>query len=467
MHRFSLEWSGSSERVLPNRWGGSCHCERCWSAGLGKVSEGGPVAESTSGEEHDFLRILLDSRTFIRYTTNMRSVVGERGRRTSEQAFEEINSILGQLAEDDLNAVPAETMGDDVIALQRIGNRVQAEVLRWLRWKCNLTQPAASRHVDVARQLEGLPLTTQAFSDGDISYTHVSLIATTAKQLGDQMEAHAEDILVTAAKELDPLRLRRATAQLRHCLQPDEVLKDANDQHERRYLYLSQTFDGMFRIDGQLDAEGGAVLETAINSVMGPPTADDNRTAAQRRADAWVDIARRQLDIGQLPQVGGQKPHLMVTVDIATLTKTPGSQAAELEWAQPIPAETARRFACDCTIMPVFMGAESHQVDAGRTSRVIPPSMRRALIARDRHCRFPGCDRPVAWTQGHHLEHWADGGPTLPFNLALLCGRHHHLTHEGGIRLEWGADGELHAIPRNQLRRHKLTQLGKRTSVRS
>ncbi len=161
------------------------------------MSEGGPVAESTSGE-----------------------------------AFEEINSILGQLAEDDLNAVPAETMGDDVIALQRIGNRVQAEVLRrlrrfdkgqgyantlalsakaWLRWKCNLTQPAASRHVDVARQLEGLPLTTQAFSDGDISYTHVSLIATTAKQLGDQMEAHAEDILVTAAKELDPLRLRRCS----------------------------------------------------------------------------------------------------------------------------------------------------------------------------------------------------------------------------------------------------------------
>jgi hypothetical protein len=69
--------------------------------------------------------------------------------------------------------------------------------------------------------------------------------------------------------------------------------------------------------------------------------------------------------------------------------------------------------------------------------------MMRALIARDKHCRFPGCDRPVAWTQGHHLKHWADGGPTLIFNLALLCGRHHHLTHEGGIRLEWGADGEL------------------------
>ncbi len=398
----------------------------------------------------------------------MRSMSGERGSWTSEHAFNEINSILDQIADEDLNALPAESMGDDQIALQRIGNRVQAEFLRrlrrfdsgqgyattlalsakaWLRWKCNLSHTSASKQVEIARQLASLPQTVQAFADGDFSLTHAALIAGAAKQLGDQMEAEAESILVKAAKALDPRRLRHATMELRHCLQPDEVLSDANEQHERRYLYLSQTFDGIFRIDGQLDAEGGAVLQTAINSVMGPPAADDNRTAAQRRADAWVDIARRQLDSGQLPQVGGQKPHLMVTVDMATLTKAPGSQAAELEWAQPIPAETARRLACDCTITPVFTGAESHQVDAGRTSRVIPPSMRRALNARDKHCRYPGCDRPIAWTQGHHLKHWADGGPTLPFNLALLCSRHHHLTHEGGINLEWGANGELVATP--------------------
>ena len=359
-------------------------------------------------------------------------------------------------------------MADDQIALHRIDNRVQAEALRrlrrfdagqgystslaliakaWLRWKCNLSRPAAAAQVVLARRLESLPQTAKAMADGDISLRHVSLIAETAHQLGDGLEPHAERILVKAARELDPQRLRYAAEQLRHCLQPDEVLKDANEQHQRRYLYMSQTFDGIFRIDGQLDAEGGAVLQTAINSVMGPPAADDNRTAAHRRADAWVDIARRQLDSGQLPQVGGQKPHLMVTIDMATLTKAPGSQAAELEWAQPIPAETARRLACDCTITPVFTGAESHQVDAGRTSRVIPPSMRRALNARDKHCRYPGCDRPIAWTQGHHLKHWADGGPTLPFNLALLCSRHHHLTHEGGINLEWGANGELVATP--------------------
>jgi hypothetical protein len=130
-------------------------------------------------------------------------------------------------------------------------------------------------------------------------------------------------------------------------------------------------------------------LQTALNAAMGPPGADDRRSAAQRRADALTDIARQQLDGGRLTEVGGQKPHLMITVDMATLTKEPGSRAAELEGAQPIPAETARRLACDCTITPVFQGAESHQVEAGRISRVIPPPMRRALIARDKHCPGP------------------------------------------------------------------------------
>jgi uncharacterized protein DUF222 len=144
---------------------------------------------------------------------------GVRGSWTSEQAFKEINSILDQLADEDLTAVPAEAMGDDQIALQRICNRVQAEALRrlrrfdkgqgyassmalstkaWLRWKCNLTYGVASNQVEVARRLATLPQTSRALADGDISYRHASLIAGTAEQLGERMEAHAEEILVTA-----------------------------------------------------------------------------------------------------------------------------------------------------------------------------------------------------------------------------------------------------------------------------
>ncbi len=392
---------------------------------------------------------------------------GVRGNWTSQELFQEIHSLLDRLAKEDLNSVPAESMGDDMLSLQRIESRLQAETLRrlrrfdsgqgyanslalsakgWLRWKCNLTYTAASNQVEVARALESLPQTSRAFADGDISYRHASLIASTSEQLGDKMESHAEEILVNSAKELDPKSLGQVAAHLRHCLQPDEVLRDANESHERRFLYLSQTLGGVFYLNGRLDAEGGAVLQTALNSVMGPPAPDDERTTRQRRLDAAVEMARRQLDGGRLPEVGGQKPHLMVTVDMATLAKEPGSRAAELEWAQPIPAETARRIACDCTITPVFRGAESHQVDAGTSSRVIPPSMRRALIVRDKHCRFPGCDMPAAWTDGHHLRHWADGGPTALWNLLLICRRHHGFFHEGGWTLE-RTEGGLVAVP--------------------
>src|SRR5713101_7445082 len=177
---------------------------------------------------------------------------GVRGNWTSQEVFQEINSLIDRLGSEDVTAVPAESMGDDQIALQRIGNRVQAEALRrlrrfdsgqgyahtlaltamaWLGWKCNLSYPAASNQVEVARTLESLPQTSTAFADGDISYRHASLIASTAEQLGDKMEAHAEEILVTAAKKLDPHDLQRVTAHLRHCLQADEVLRDANEAH--------------------------------------------------------------------------------------------------------------------------------------------------------------------------------------------------------------------------------------------
>jgi hypothetical protein len=380
--------------------------------------------------------------------------------------FEKINLLLAQLAGEELGATPAESMEDDLLALNRISNRVEAESLRrlhrfesgqgytssgaltakaWLRWQCNLTDHAASEQVTISRRLAALPQTEQALADGDISCRHVALIAETAANLGDKFEPLAESILVDAAKELDPWRLLRVIGHLKHCLEPDGVLGDANEAHDRRFLNLSQTLDGVYRIDGRLDSEGGAILRTALDAVMGPRRDDDNRMASERRADAAVELARRQLDAGQLPEVGGQKPHLAVSVDLATLSKEPGSMAAELEWSQQVPAETARRLACDASITPIFGGAESPQI--GPTSRVISGPMRRSLKALDKGCRFPGCDCPPAWTDAHHIKHWADGGPQTLENLVLLCRRHHRLVHEEGWKLELGERRELAAIP--------------------
>jgi hypothetical protein len=382
--------------------------------------------------------------------------------------FEDLNQGLQRLRDEDLEALPASSMGGDITALLRHINSCQAEVMRrmvrfddgvgyagtgtfgtkpWLNWKCNLSYAAASHQFEVARQLVALPETTKAFADGEISYTHASLIARTAEKLGDKMESNAEAILVSAAKELDPYRLRIACMKLRHCMDPDGVLEDAKDSNELRFLHLSQTLDGVFYLNGRLDPEGGATLQTALNAVSGPPAADDRRSPKQRRADAAVELARRQLDQGDLPEVGGQRPHLSVIVDAATLAKQPGSPAAELEWAQTIPAETARRLACDAAITPIFRGSESNQPQAGPTTRSISGSQRKALVARDRGCRFPGCQRPPDWTDAHHIHHWADGGKHVMPNLVLLCRRHHRMVHEEGWRIVVVGDGDVAAAP--------------------
>ena len=374
---------------------------------------------------------------------------------------------LQRLREEELEAVPAALMGDDIQELRRHINGCEAECTRrlrrfdkgggyaataaltakaWLRWKCNFSPSAAADRVAVSRELERLPQATEAFADGDFSYAHAAMIARTAEKLGGKMESNAETILVAAAKELDLARLHVIAIKLRHFMDPDSVREEANESHERRFLSLSQTLDGVFYLNGRLDAEGGATLQTALNALSGPPTPDDKRTPRQRRADSLVELAHQKLDSGTLPEVGGQRPHLAVTVSMATLANQPGSPAADLEWAQPIPAETARRLACDAAVTPIFLGSESNQPRADQTTRLISGSQRKALVVRDKGCRFPGCDRPADWTDAHHIKHWADGGETVMDNLVLLCRRHHRMVHEEGWQLVITEVGEIVAI---------------------
>lgn len=316
----------------------------------------------------------------------------------------------------------------------------------WLRGHSHLSPGAASDRVHTARRLGALPLTSGALADGAISYSHASLIAHTASEVGDKWDANAETILVDAAKELDPLTLRQVCEHLKHALDPDGSLDEANENFEKRRLHLSQ-INGMFKLDGLMDQEGGAALRTALNALMSPPAADDDRTAAQRRHDALVELARQALDHGHLPQVGGDRPHISLKVSMPTLMKQPGSQAADLEWGQPVPAETARRIACDAGVTTILLNGDDNPMYAFRTQRLVNGPLRRAVAARDGGCRFPMCDRPVDWTDAHHIQHWADEGPTTIDNLVLLCRRHHRQVHEGGWQLSWSEKRDLVAIP--------------------
>jgi hypothetical protein len=123
------------------------------------------------------------------------------------------------------------------------------------------------------------------------------------------------------------------------------------------------------------------------------------------------------LNSGKLPTTRGVRPHLTVTAPVATLQRRPGSPGAELAWAGVVPAETARRLVCDASITHKSVDGAGKPLDAGRSTRSVPPAIRRALVLRDRGCQFAGCDRPAEWTDAHHIQHWADGGATSLGNL--------------------------------------------------
>ena len=380
----------------------------------------------------------------------------------------QIDGAIDRLGREDLQQVPCSCLGDDLRAIRRAIDRLEAEFSRrlgrfdidqgwvpdgnastagWLSVQCRIVRNTAWERVRQARRLTELPSTTEAFAAGEISQAHVGVITGAAEQVDTEALRDAEPILLEAARRLDARRLRYVTGQLRHCLDPDGALKDANRDYERRHLYLSELMDGMYAVDGLLDPEGGALLREALDALAGPPERGDERTGSQRRADSLVEMAQRHLDRGDLPQRGCQRPHLMVISQLDTLKSEPGAPAAELVSSQPVPGELARRIACDCSMTRIELGPDSEILNVGRATRVIPAPMRRALILRDRHCQFPGCDRPARWSDGHHLRHWVDGGPTILVNLALLCRRCHRRVHEGGGQLRRDPDGRVRAIP--------------------
>jgi hypothetical protein len=131
---------------------------------------------------------------------------------------------------------------------------------------------------------------------------------------------------------------------------------------------------------------------------------------------------------------------LVVHVEAGTLASDdPGR--CRLENGSAIAPETARRLACDGSIVPL-VEADGSTISVGRKTRRIPPALARALRARDGTCRFPGCENR-RFGDAHHIVHWAKGGETSLDNLVWLCRRHHRLVHEGGFSVERRSDGEV------------------------
>jgi hypothetical protein len=212
-------------------------------------------------------------------------------------------------------------------------------------------------------------------------------------------------------------------------------------QSQRALTLVPERGSARVKLVGWLTTEAAAIVSAALDPLSKPhPVAEgirDPRTAAQRRADALLEVCRLALATGELPHSGGQRPQLSLTMSYDMLARQVGE--GTLEDGRQLPASAVRRLACDAAIIPAVLGSRSEVLDLGRT--------RRAVILRDGGCAFPGCDRPPRWCDVHHITFWTLLGRTDLGNGVPLCGFHHDLIHHSQWQVRIGADGRPEFIP--------------------
>lgn len=307
----------------------------------------------------------------------------------------------------------------------------------WLAWRCSLDPRSAREKVRVARRLVDLPVIRASFARGTLSYSKVRALCRVAEP---EMEAE----LVEMAQHATAAQLERLVGGYRRAIADDEHTA----AHERRHLSLLWDDTGSLIVRGSLPAEEGALLLKAIDLVR------RSLEAPADSADALVAMASRAATEG--PEEGRHKPrglgaadrHQVVIHVDADKLGAPDDGAAQIEDGPAVPLGTARRLACDASLV-TLVERDGVPLSVGRKTRSVPPSIARALRSRDRTCTFPGCERAEG-VEAHHVEHWARGGETSLENLIQLCPFHHRLVHEGGHAVEMERGSPVFRDPRGR-----------------
>lgn len=308
------------------------------------------------------------------------------------------------------------------------GNNDCAE---WLNWRCGICRTTAQEKVRVARALWFLPRIDEAFQRGDLSYSKVRALTRVA------MERNEADLLAYAL-EHSASQCETYCRRLRYG-GPEVSAADAQRLHEGRSLVRHLREDGSGTLTVELPQEALELVLAALEQVGRELPDDPTRSLFARGADAVVAMARAAL-AGAGTGAEGERAssaegrEVVVHVDASALSGEGGEA--------DVPLPTVKRLCCDGAVLPVIE-QDGIPLNVGRRQRVVSGVLKRALLARDRRCTWPGCHHE-RFLEAHHVHHWADGGETSLENLTLVCSTHHTLIHEGGFSVQRRADGSCY-----------------------
>jgi hypothetical protein len=382
------------------------------------------------------------------------------------------------------------------------------------------TMVKRARALTPGRNLDGTPIpavaptTGAAALDGRLSTPMIDTIVSTLTQVPPEHRDDAERDLLSFAEDAGHKQVAALGARIVAHLDPDGTEPDTTEPATpSRELSLRRKRTGIWELNGRFDDETGTRASALLDTLAQRRTTDegpDLRSPQERYGDAFSDTIDLALNAPELPMQAGERAHVMVVVSLAdlksgigttrlggtgttpqagigrttlgdldTTPKTGASRAtlgdlgttpktgvgrATLGDLGTMSAAEARIHACDCMLIPAVLGKKSEPLDLGHQSRSVTPGIRRALYLRDRGRAFPGCHRPPRHCQGHHIRHWADGGPTELGNLVLMCAHHHRLLHRSGWQVRIATDGLPEFLPpvfldrRRKPRRNNLHQ---------
>ncbi|MEV6643032.1 DUF222 domain-containing protein [Amycolatopsis sp. NPDC051371] len=310
------------------------------------------------------------------------------------------------------------------------------------------------------------PATGAAALDGRLSTPMIDTIVGVMTQVPLEHRDEAERHLLSFAEDAGHKQVAALGTRILAHLDPDGAAPDETEPATpSRELSLRRKRTGIWELQGRFDDETGTRASALLDSLAQRRTTDegpDLRSPQERYGDAFSDAIDLALNSPELPTQAGERAHVMVAVSLEDLKS--GVGRAILGDLGTMSAAEARIYACDCKLIPAVLGTKSEPLDLGHQRRLVSTPLRHALYLRDRGCAFPGCHRPPRHCQGHHVRHWADGGPTELGNLVLMCAHHHRLLHRSGWQVRIAADGLPEFLPpvfldkRRKPRRNNLHQ---------